>query len=250
MERLQRELPWYGKWFDENYLLLYRHRNMDDAKEQAELINFTLYPRKNCSILDLGCGEGRYSVLFREQGFKVVGVDISEILIRSGKKKFPHLNLVVGDMSAIPIIPEKFDIVLSLFTSFGYLEEDEENQKVLCSIHQSLRPGGIFWLDFLNSQQVGKNLVPENSSRISPAVQVVEKRYIEGNRIIKDIYFNDNNRSMTKHYKESVRLFSRLELEDMMKKTGFRVAGCFGNYRGEEWSVDSDRTIIYGRKAN
>lgn len=250
MERLQRDIPWYKKWFDENYLLLYRHRNIDDAKEQVKLINFTLCPGSNCSILDIGCGEGRYSVFFREQGFRVVGVDISETLIRSGKKKYPHLDLVVGDMKNIPVIPGGFDIVLSLFTSFGYLEEDEENRNVLRSIHQALKPGGIFWLDFLNSHQVGKHLVPENSSRISSSLQVIEKRKIEAKRVVKDIYFMDDRHEMKKHYKESVRLFSRLELEEMMEKTGFRAAGCFGNYRGEEWTVDSERTIIYGRKAN
>jgi SAM-dependent methyltransferase len=250
MERQQRELPWYKKWFDENYLLLYHHRNTKDAEEQVELINYTLCPGKNCSILDLGCGEGRYSVFFRDRGFKVLGVDISETLIRSGKKKYPHLDLVVGDMRAIPVFPGKFDIVLSLFTSFGYFEKDEENRKVLCSVHQSLKPGGIFWLDFLNPHHVEKNVVPENSSRISSCIYAIEKRKIEGNRIVKDIYFKDNRCETIKHYKESVRLFTRGELEDMMKKTGFGLSGCFGNYRGEEWDVDSERTIICGRKAN
>lgn len=248
MERLQQEVPWYRDWFDENYLLLYQHRDNDDAKEQVDLIIDTLNPTKNSLILDLGCGEGRYACFFKSLGYWVLGLDLSATLIRRGKEKYPHLNLVVGDMRAIPTAPGKFDLILSLFTSFGYFEEDKENEKVLASVCRSLKPGGVFWLDFLNANNIENNLVPENTSHITPFFQVVEKRKIAGRRIIKDIYLRNREQRTIKRYKESIRLFTKSELEMMMEQTGFLPEGCFGNYRGEEWAEESERTIIFGRK--
>jgi ubiquinone/menaquinone biosynthesis C-methylase UbiE len=248
MESMQREVPWYKKWFDENYLLLYQHRNFEDAREQVRLIMDTLKLQKGSIILDLCCGEGRYTILFREFGYRVMGLDLSEIFIIRGKEKYPRLNLVVADMGAIPVLPGRFDLVLSLFTSFGYFEEDEENEKMIDEVHRSLKPGGFFWLDFLNTHYIENNLLPENSSQISPSLRVVEKRKIKDRRIIKDIFFQDSQREVTGRHKESVRLFTRNELEIMMKKTGFQVAGCFGNYRGDAWNGDSERTILVGRK--
>ncbi len=243
MEKLQRELPWYKKWFDENYLLLYRHRDVEDAREQVSLIIDSLKPAKGSSILDLGCGEGRYTVFFKDRGYRVLGLDLSEKLINCGKKKYPRLNLVKGDMRAIP---GRFDLILSLFTSFGYFEDDNENQQVVCSVYRSLNPGGVFWLDFLNPQYIKNNLVAESFTRISPRIMVQEKRKIKDGRIIKDIFFEE--KGLKKHYRESVRLYTRRELEEILERSGFRLAGCFGSYRGEEWHQDSERTIVYGRK--
>lgn len=239
----QNETPWYEQWFDENYLLLYHHRNRTDAKKQVSLIIDTLKPTKETAILDLCCGEGRYAALLKEKGYKVTGVDLSNTLISIGKERYPDLDLRVGDMRHIQ---GKFDLILSLFSSFGYFESDEENEKVLLSIYKALNPGGVFWLDFLTAQEVEKNLNPRGISRYSTHIEVEEIRKIENGRIIKDIHFKKNGEE--KHYRESVRLFTRENLEEMFKRVGFEVKYCFGDYSGAEWTPDSPRTILIGTK--
>jgi SAM-dependent methyltransferase len=240
---VKQEKPWYVEWFDENYLEVYRHRNTDDAKKQVQLIINTLRLAKTGTILDLGCGEGRYTAILKDQGFRVLGLDLSKTLVKFGKKNDQELDLVVGDMR---FIPGRFDLILSLFTSFGYFEEDRENERVIQSVYHSLEPGGIFWLDFLNAGYVKKNLVPQSISRLSSGIEVLEKRKIAYHRIIKDIYFKKNN--MEKCYKESVRLFTRQDLEQMFYNSGFRVVHCFGDYNGNPCTTGSERTILVGKK--
>ncbi|MCP5053821.1 MAG: class I SAM-dependent methyltransferase [bacterium] len=249
---LNAEKPWFVEWFDEHYRMLYRHRNSEEAKEQVRLIIATLKPSQTNTILDLGCGEGRYTSILRRNGYRVLGLDLSETLVRFGKKREPDLDLVVGDMRTIP---GHFDIILSLFTSFGYFESDEENERALQSVYGSLEPGGVYWLDFLNSLYVEKHLVPETVSTLSCDIEVLEKRKVEDGRIIKNIHFrrtnltsNDNLKNGDKFYKESVRLFSRGHLEQMFGNTGFRLIHRFGDYRGNPWKPDSERTILVGRK--
>jgi SAM-dependent methyltransferase len=240
---LKKDKPWYTEWFDENYLEVYRHRNTDDAKKQVRLLIDTLKPPPHTAILDLGCGEGRYTAILEKHGFRVLGIDLSDTLVKYGKKKHPHLNLAVGDMR---FIPGCFDLILSLFTSFGYFEKDEENKQVIRSVYYSLNPNGIYWLDFLNADCVAKNLIPNSLTRLASGINVSEKRKIENGRIIKDIHFKKNN--MEKCYKESVRLFTRHDLEQMFQESGFRVMYCFGDYKGNTWSPESERTILVGKK--
>ena len=240
---MKQEKPWYVEWFDENYLEVYRHRNTEDAQKQVQLIIDTLKPSLQSKILDLGCGEGRYTAVLKDRGYRVLGLDLSKTLIKYGKKNDPQLNLAVGDMR---YIPGRFNLILSLFTSFGYFEKDEENERVIRSVYQSLDPGGIYWLDFLNAGYVQKNLVPESTSSLPPGIHVLEKRKITGGRIIKDIYFKKNGTE--KCYRESVRLFTPQELENMFQENGFRVEHCFGDYNGNRCTPDSERTILVGKK--
>ena len=70
---------WFEHWFDENYLRLYRHRNMQDAERQVKLILETLGPTPSDHILDLGCGEGRHVKLFHNYGLNIIGLDLSAV---------------------------------------------------------------------------------------------------------------------------------------------------------------------------
>jgi SAM-dependent methyltransferase len=243
MRQKKLETPWFQQWFDENYLILYRHRNRSEAKKQVQLIIDTVNPSKDAAILDLACGEGRYTMLLDEKGYRVTGLDLSETLVTRGREKYPQLDLRVGDMRHIP---GKFDLILSLFTSFGYFETDEENEEVVRSVYEALNPGGVYWLDFLNAQELESNLVPESVSQLSPEIRVIENRKIENGRIIKDIHFKNNGEE--KCYTESVRLFTCNQLEKIFKKYGFQLEHCFGDYQGSQWTLESPRTILVGIK--
>lgn len=235
--------PWYEQWFDENYLLLYRHRDCRDAEAQVKLILETLDIPICSSILDLGCGEGRYTHLFQHKGYRIYGMDLSECLVREGRARYGDLPLIVGDMRAIP---GRFDVIVSLFTSFGYFPSHEENARVLSAVHEALQPNGWFWIDFLNPPAIEKNLVPESVSRFPGDIEVVERRKIENRRVIKDIFFKREGE--VSRYKESVELFTREELETMLANAGLTPEGSFGDYHGTRWCPDAPRTILYARK--
>ena len=243
MNCTKEETAWYRQWFDENYLMLYCHRDRRDAEEQVRLIIDTLDLHVDSTILDLACGEGRYTALFNDLGYHVTGMDLSETLVNCGKERYPGLDLKVGDMRDIR---GTFDVILSLFTSFGYFDTDEENETVFHSVSRALPPGGIFWLDFFNAGQLEKTLIPRSVTRPSPGIEVVENRKIENGRIIKDIRFIKNGEENV--YTESVRLFTRPQLEQMFERNGFRLIEGFGDYRGRPWDAGSPRTILVGRK--
>lgn len=236
-------LNWFEHWFDDNYLKLYHHRNIKDADEQVQLIIDTLKPGKNNLILDLACGEGRHCLLFHKKGYRIRGIDLSAELIKSGKKKHPGLDIHVGDMRHIK---GKHHIILSLFTSFGYFDKDQENESIIHSISSALHPGGLFWIDFLNPGYVKKTLVPDSELTLEDGTKVNEQRFFENNTIVKFITFNGLEKKNT--YQERVKLYTKEDLETMMSQSGIQPLGSFGDYNGVDWCSCSPRTIIYGRK--
>jgi 2-polyprenyl-3-methyl-5-hydroxy-6-metoxy-1,4-benzoquinol methylase len=89
-------------------------------------------------VLDLACGIGRYSVALAEKGYTVVGVDLSVAFINRAKEMAAERGVAercdfrVGDMRQIGKVlrsqKEKFKVVLILFTSIGYYNEETDRQ--------------------------------------------------------------------------------------------------------------------------
>jgi 2-polyprenyl-3-methyl-5-hydroxy-6-metoxy-1,4-benzoquinol methylase len=233
-------MEWFEKWFNKLYLELYSHRNEKDAKAQISLIFKTLNISKSDYILDLACGEGRHCNIISNLGYNIKGIDLSESLIESGKKKYPHIDIEQGDMRKIK---GKFDVILSLFTSFGYFETDEENLSVLLSVSNALKENGYYWLDFLNPLFVRKNLIPFSKKTLKNGTTAFEKRKIINKFVIKEIEFSTGEKFI-----ERVKLYEKDELIQMFFKVGIKPIGFFGDYSGLTWNNNSQRTIIYGQK--
>jgi SAM-dependent methyltransferase len=159
---------WYKKWFNtQEYLDLYKHRDDKDASKIIHLLFKNIKLKKGSKVLDLACGNGRHSVLFAKKGYSVTGIDLSEYLIgmankkrRTDYSKYRHLlNFETGDMRRIEHSDE-FDLVVNLFTSFGYFSRGKENEMVISGIAKALKRGGYFLFDFLNRDFLINNLVP------------------------------------------------------------------------------------------
>ena len=236
---------WYADWFDENYLLLYRHRDSQDALAQSELIIKTVQPAQHEHLLDLACGEGRHSYWFAQKGFSVTGLDLSTPLLELARKNYPQLRFIQSDMRSIP---GQYHGIMSLFTSFGYFADHKDNAKVIQAISAALFPQGWFWLDFFNAERVKHTYVPRSEKHVPPDIRVIEKRKIEGNFIVKEIEFY-RQETLENTYLERVWLYSKEELTDLLEQHGILVQQIFGDYAGNDWQSDSPRTIVYGRKA-
>lgn len=239
--------PWYVQSFQEDYLSIYAHRTDEAAKEEIEQIVILLNISPPGSVLDLCCGNGRHSRALMKLGFQVTGVDLSRVLLSEAEKKNVDgkIRYLQADVRQIPFY-EEFDLVLNLFTSFGYFEEWTENRKVFDSIEQALKPNGIFLIDFLNPGYVEKNLVPYSERRVGH-MEIKEKRKIEGRKVIKDIEVIEGNRRRS--YQEQVNLFSLTEMKQMISESGLLLMDVYGDLaKGTFDEVDSPRMILIGKK--
>jgi SAM-dependent methyltransferase len=233
---------WFESWFGEEYVALYPHRDAADAEAAVALIERHLPFGRSASVLDLACGGGRHARLL-SQRWTTIGLDLSPVLLSYARRQAPDAHFVRGDMRVLPFANGSFDVVVNLFTSFGYFADDTSHERVIGEVARVTRPAGTFVLDFLNTERIRERLVPYDERNIGDRV-VEQRREIseDGRYVIKRICIRDQNRE----YTERVRLFDKNELTTMMKQSGFAIEKVFGSYGGEQLSADSSRVIIFG----
>jgi len=241
---------WFEDWFNtDEYLEVYKHRNEKEAELLVELILNNVNLKPGSSVLDLACGAGRHSLLFAQKGFDVTAIDLSESLLKIGREQALNLslnvNFVRSDLRKINL-SSSFDLVLNLFTSFGYFESDEENFRIFEKITPLMNPGGTFVLDFINHTYLKNNLIPESTEEFTGGI-LIQKRKIIGNRVVKEIIINKNGLSKT--FSESVRLFTPEELCNSLNKNGLVIKKKFGDFNGNEYdALSSPRIILFAEK--
>jgi SAM-dependent methyltransferase len=242
---------WFDRAFGPWYLKLYPHRDRAEA-ERAWLV---LGPRlaAGASVLDVGCGPGRYLEVLRERGFRAVGLDRSADLLREAARAGAAPGrLARGDMRRLPFRGEVFDAVLSMFTSFGYFETRAEHRTLLAEFARVTGPGGIFVLDTLNAPAVRETLVPA-SRRLVEGHEVIETRSVESghdaDRVVKELVILDPRGGELERYQERVALYDREEVSDMLGASGWTVREVLGDYAGGPWSVRSPRLILVAQRS-
>jgi len=235
---------WYRKWFGEEYLQVYAHRDLDDAIQLINLIRRQLPLHKKDCILDVACGTARHARILSRMGYAVLGTDLSAILLRLARQKksqgcYPFL--IRSDMRHLPFKP-RFDVVLSLFTSYGYFEEDKQNEQVITEFAAVLKAQGKLVIDFLNPDYVQNHLKP-TSEHQHHHVHILEERWIEDGRVYKKITIDHE-----KVFIESVRLYQLDDMARMLADNGLQIRQVYGDYEAGVFSAESERMIILAQK--
>ena len=132
------EADWFEEWFGEDYLHIYQHRDETEAERAIELIATNLAGRQIDTVLDLACGAGRHTRVLRERWW-TVGLDLSLALLRLARRESLEAPYVRADMRELPFADESFDLVVNLFTSFGYFEDDSEHVRVLACVGAAMK---------------------------------------------------------------------------------------------------------------
>ncbi len=142
---------------------------------------------------------------------------------------------------------EEFDVVLNIFTSFGFFEDERENMKVLENVYESLKSGGKFVLDVMGKEIMAR-IFKEKDWHETEDGFVLMERSVErdwtwlNNRMIK-ITGNSIEEVEFSHW-----LYTAKELKNMLKKVGFETVESYGSYNGEPYDEDAERLIVVGEK--
>ena len=232
---------WYKSWFDTPfYHILYKERDDKEAKTFIEKITTYLNIPENGKILDLACGKGRHSIHLNNLGYDVTGLDLSKQSIEFAKQfENELLHFDVHDMSKP--YHSKFDAVFNLFTSFGYFENEKDNQNTINSIKENLNKYGVGIIDFLNTQYIIDNLVPDETKTIDN-ITFTLKRFVEDDYIVKDISFVYEENSY--NYQERVKAFTLYDFKAMFAKVNIELLDIFGDYNLNKFNSQYSERLI------
>ncbi|HRO43413.1 MAG TPA: methyltransferase domain-containing protein [Flavipsychrobacter sp.] len=244
----QEQVDWFESWFGSPYYhILYEHRDTLEAQAFVEeLINY-LQPLQQSTMVDIACGEGRYSIQLAGHGFDVTGIDLSHASIEKAKKsERKNLQFFVHDMR-FPFYINYFDYAFNFFTSFGYFATQRDHLMAAKSFGKGLKKGGLLVVDYLNREYSLSNLIAEEFVQRNQ-YEFHLKRKLENDHFIKDIYFNDSD-NRPRHFKESVAAFTLSDFIQMFKKAGLSLIGTFGDYQLSSYHpLDLPRMIMIFKK--
>ncbi|MEY4602907.1 MAG: hypothetical protein RIT43_199 [Bacteroidota bacterium] len=239
---------WFAEWFDTPYYhILYKDRDEAEAEKFiSNLVNFLSIPAGS-KVLDLACGKGRHSLTLARFGYQVTGVDLSENSILTAKKTAGtdcDVRFEVRDMRE-SFTENTFNAVFNLFTSFGYFDSLQDNQKVIDSAKKMLRKNGLLIIDFMNAKRVVSELVPQEVKSVD-GIDFSIRRMYDGTHITKEIKFNADNTDFT--YSERVQALNLSDFSELLNNSGFEILHTFGNFDLDPYvSETSDRLIVVAK---
>ena len=235
-------------------------KTQDEINCLIDLFNQNNVPNDGL-ILDLACGIGRISIPLAENGYNVVGIDISPSYIQRANEYAKKdgvsdkTRFVIGDMRKVASILSdisRFDAIVNMWTSMGYWDEETD----LNILRQSLtltKPDGLFVMHTANRDTLIKRFQTRDFSCGDDGLVVLMERELdlESSRMInfwsyyrregEDLRFL--NRMEINH-----RVYSLHELMDQFQDAGWKVLGSYGGFDQQTLSSDTFNMIIVAQR--
>jgi len=127
------------------YDLIYRSK---DYKKESDRIRELIKRYKKSrgkELLDVGCGTGRH-LKYLKKYFSCTGLDKNKEMISIAKKNVKGVKFKIGDMMNFSL-KKKFDVILCLFSTIGYVKSYTNLKKTLNNFSKHLKEGGVLIIE-------------------------------------------------------------------------------------------------------
>jgi SAM-dependent methyltransferase len=241
----------WDDFFGEFYLRAYASEEADEAARAQALAAAALAGcPEGGDVLDVPCGYGRHAVPLAAAGYRVVGVDRSEVLLDEGRRRAGHgrwPKLTRADYRELPFADGAFDVALTLFSSLGYLG-DAEDTRALAEIGRVLRPGGRLVIETMHRDRVVGGFAERGWHAVGEGRLLLEQRAFDPVAGVMQttqtvIHGGGGRESRT----FSVRVYTATELLAMLHRAGYAEVRCYGDAAGAPFAVDT-RLVIVARR--
>jgi SAM-dependent methyltransferase len=238
----------WDAFFSDFYLRAYANdERQDEAQAQALAAARLAGCPDGGDLLDVPCGFGRHSVPLARASYHVVGVDRSKALLAEAERRSggaPWPRLVRADYRELPFAGESFDAALNLFTSLGYLG-DEQDTRVLSEIRRVLRPGARLVIETMHRDLLVREFHEQDWKLLGAGRLLLEQRTFDAGsglaqttQTLIDASGERDSRSFT------VRVYTATELLAMLTRAGFEEAKCYGDLDGAPFEADTRLVIV------
>jgi SAM-dependent methyltransferase len=161
------------------------------------------------------------------------------------------IETVTADMREIPFT-NKFDAIVNMYSSFGYLESEAEDLKVLESAAKALKAGGRLLLDMLNREWAIDNYIQNDWHTGTDGTLYVERRDLDLATSRMHVHFIvvDPKGGRRESIGHIIRLYTLTEMTRLLERVGLLATSVFGGFEGEEYGIGTRRMIIVAEKPN
>lgn len=249
--------PLEEDWYKKVWSLDIKNQSwVEDTPNQVDFIIKALALKGNERILDLACGFGRHSLELARRGYSVVGVDITKAYIddanAEAKKQNLNAQFILSDIRDIKYENE-FDVVLNMADgAVGYLENDNENEKIFAVIAKALKKGGKHFMDVMNAGYADTHfpckLWDEGEKNLTLSK-------FEWNKDTKILLYGQLDFEYGKELPKPLmgdacpqRLYHTEEIEKIMNDNGMKMIRTYNNFTDKEITDADLQMEVYSQK--
>ena len=220
-------------------------RSASEARRAARLAGC----RPGALILDAGCGNGRHTLPLAGAGYRVVGLDSSDVLLAAARRaardaRWPHF--VRGSYARIPFEPATFAAVLCLGTALGYLG-DEGDRAALREFRRVLAPGGRLVIETLHRAELGARLSEHEERPLAcGGTLCFERRFDRVAGAMHEVQRLEDGTADGSPWAYELRVYSEDELVRMLEDAGFAVIGRHASLAGEGEPSPATPLVLVG----
>ncbi len=198
---------------------------------------------ENASLLDLACGTGTMSLLFKEKGYQVIGIDLSSEMLSAadnkGKGTIPFIKAEMQNFS----LTEPVDACVCCLDSINHLSSLKEAEKTFECVYNALNENGIFVFD-VNTVHKHKNILADNSFVFDEENYFLswdnERIDDYSIRIILD-FFVYNGKNYDRYSEEFIETAFETEALSAALEPYFEILGIYDDLSMDKPKTDSER---------
>ena len=224
-------------------------KQAEAPKEASAILRLTRLRRGR--VLDAACGVGRHSLAFARRGLQVTGVDQSEAYLQEGRRQARKARLDI-DFKRAQLLDLKpchgaYDLVVNLFTSFGYYATAKQNESALRQMAACVKPGGSLAVEILPRETLDAVFQAQSWQPVPGGYLLQARRYLDGGqRLAIRAVWVQGGRSRVQD--SVIQLYTRTELGALFKRAGLRKIRSYGEYGAKPFQV-GDRLLMIGSRA-
>lgn len=207
-------------------------------------------------IAELGCGTGNMTQRLAQNGFDMIGIDISEnMLAKAREKTTPELNILYlnQDMRDFELYGT-VDAVVSLCDSINYITQEDELLRVFKLVNNYLEPKGLFVFD-INTIYKFREILGDNSfCETTENSAYTWENYYDENENINEFYTNffikDNatglyTRHEEFHYEKGYEIN---KIKELLEKAGLEFQAVYEELTFRKPTEKSQRAFFVARE--
>lgn len=223
---------------------------MRTSTEVDSLINMLgLVP--HCRIIDFGCGSGRHLLELARRGYSFSkGIDSTPYFVDIAKQAASR-ELLSPEFAIADVLtysePNTYQVALSLFSSFGYFEDHDDNLRVLRNMHDVLKQDGKALIDVRGKESFARSFDTQRWDSSSGSIVLTKRTPLDDFSKIENSWIVVRD-GKTRSYSFTHWIYSARELKEMLKQVGFGQLKVYGGFDCTPYTHESARLIVVASK--
>jgi len=202
-------------------------------------------------VADLGCGTGNLTILLKEMGYDMTGIDISSEMLEKCYKKDKDILWINQDMSDFDLYGT-YDVFISFLDSINHITDKRKLKKIFKLVYMYLNKGGVFIFD-INTPYKFEKIYKDNVFYMidKQLTYIWENNYNKKNKICDmDITFFKKEGKTYKRFDDyhRERAYEIEELKEIAINEKFKVIGIYKEFTYNPLSDLDERAFFVLKK--